>query len=51
MISRAMLAVVLALGAADPAVMKEIEQFRAKHEEDYRRQFVTLAGRRWRSGR
>jgi uncharacterized protein (DUF1684 family) len=39
-----MLAVVLALGAADPAVMKEIEQFRAKHEEDYRRQFVTLAG-------
>ena len=24
--------------------MKEIEQFRAKHEEDYRRQFVTLAG-------
>jgi uncharacterized protein (DUF1684 family) len=39
-----MLAVVLALGAADPAVTKEIEQFRAKHEEDYRRQFVTLAG-------
>jgi uncharacterized protein (DUF1684 family) len=39
-----MLAGVLALGAADPAVMKEIEQFRAKHEEDYRRQFVTLAG-------
>jgi len=39
-----MLAVALALAAADPAVVKEIEQFRAKHEEDYRRQFVTLAG-------
>jgi uncharacterized protein (DUF1684 family) len=44
MISRATLAVVLALAAVDPAVVKEIEQFRAKHEEDYRRQFVTLAG-------
>jgi hypothetical protein len=30
-----MLAVSLALAAADPAVVKEIEQFRAKHEEDY----------------
>src|SRR5262245_19780717 len=28
----------------DPAVVKEIEQFRAKHEEDYRRQYVPLAG-------
>src|SRR3954464_2366502 len=44
MIARATMAVVLALLAADPAVVKEIEQFRAKHEEDYRRQFVTLAG-------
>jgi uncharacterized protein (DUF1684 family) len=44
MISRALLAVVLALAAVDPAVVKEIEQFRAKHEEDYRRQYVTLAG-------
>jgi len=44
MMSRAILAVALALAAADPAVVKEIEQFRAKHEEDYRRQFVTLAG-------
>ena len=44
MISRALLAVLLALAAVDPAVVKEIEQFRAKHEEDYRRQYVTLAG-------
>jgi uncharacterized protein (DUF1684 family) len=28
----------------DAATIKEIEQFRARHEEDYRRQFVTLAG-------
>src|SRR5256885_16121837 len=44
MISRATLAIALALAAVDPAVVKEIEQFRAKHEEDYRRQYVTLAG-------
>lgn len=43
MILRAILSAILAL-ALDPAVVKEIEQFRAKHEEDYRRQFVTLAG-------
>ena len=44
MMTRVILAVVIALGAADAAVVKEIEQFRAKHEEDYRRQYVTLAG-------
>lgn len=43
MMLRALLAAVFAL-ALDPAVVREIEQFRAKHEEDYRRQFVTLAG-------
>jgi uncharacterized protein len=43
MLPRALLAAVLAL-ALDPAAVKEIEQFRAKHEADYRRQFVTLAG-------
>ncbi len=43
MLIRAILAAALAL-ALDPAAVKEIEQFRAKHEEDYRRQFVTLAG-------
>lgn len=42
--SRATLAIAVALAAVDPAVVKEIEQFRTKHEEDYRRQFVTLAG-------
>ena len=44
MIVRTVLAIVLALAAADPAVVKEIEQFRAKHEADYRRDYVTLAG-------
>ncbi len=43
MIARAFLAVTLVV-ALDPAAVKEIEQFRAKHEEDYRRQYVTLAG-------
>ncbi|HMD34117.1 MAG TPA: DUF1684 domain-containing protein [Vicinamibacterales bacterium] len=38
--------IVAALGAAalDAAAVKEINDFRAKHERDYRRQFVTLAG-------
>lgn len=40
---RAIIAAFLAV-ALDASVVKEIEQFRAKHEEDYRRQFVTLAG-------
>jgi hypothetical protein len=44
MISRAILTITLAVTAADPAMVKEIEQFRAKHEEDYRKQYVTLAG-------
>jgi len=45
MISRAALALALVgLASLDAAVVKEIEQFRAKHEEDYRRQFVPLAG-------
>ena len=44
MMSRTLLAFVVAVAAADPAVIKETEQFRAKHEEDYRRQYVTLAG-------
>ncbi len=41
---RATVAVVLALAAADPAHVAETEAFRKKHEEDYRRQFVPLAG-------
>lgn len=44
MIVRTVFAIVLALAAAEPAVVKEIEQFRAKHEADYRRDYVTLAG-------
>src|SRR5262245_51508141 len=52
MMPRAILGLVLALTPAvaavnqapAPAVVNEIEQFRAKHEEDYRRQFVPLAG-------
>ena len=43
MIPRAILAAALAV-SLDPAAIKEIEQFRAKHEEDYRKQYVTLAG-------
>ncbi|HEV3061515.1 MAG TPA: DUF1684 domain-containing protein [Vicinamibacterales bacterium] len=43
MIARGILVVTLAL-SLDPAAIKEIQQFRAKHEEDYRRQFVTLSG-------
>jgi uncharacterized protein (DUF1684 family) len=43
MIARGILVVTLAL-SLDPAAIKEIEQFRAKHEEDYRRQYVTLSG-------
>jgi hypothetical protein len=43
MIPRAILVTALAL-SLDPAAVKEIEQFRAKHEEDYRKQYVTLAG-------
>jgi uncharacterized protein (DUF1684 family) len=44
MIARAILAAVMMLTALDPAVVKEIEDFRAKHETDYRRDYVTLAG-------
>ena len=43
MLTRAIFAIALAF-ALDPVAVKEIEQFRAKHEEDYRRQYVTLAG-------
>jgi uncharacterized protein len=32
------------LGAMDAATRKEIEQWRAKHEADYRREYVPLAG-------
>lgn len=44
MIARTVLTIALALAAADPVVVKEIEQFRTTHETDYRRDFVTLAG-------
>jgi uncharacterized protein (DUF1684 family) len=44
MIARTLLAIALALAAADPAAVQETEQFRAKHEADYRRDYVTLAG-------
>jgi uncharacterized protein len=44
MIARTVLAIAMALAAADPAVVKEIEQFRVKHEADYRRDYATLAG-------
>jgi uncharacterized protein len=46
MMSWTWLLVVMALAGAalDPAIAKEINDFRAKHERDYRRQFVTLAG-------
>jgi uncharacterized protein (DUF1684 family) len=44
MIVRMLFAIVLALAAADPAAVKETEQFRARHEVDYRRDYATLAG-------
>jgi uncharacterized protein len=44
MIVRTLLAFALAFAAADPAAVKETEQFRAKHEVDYRRDYATLAG-------
>src|SRR5262245_15559653 len=43
MMLHAIVPVVLAV-ALDQAAIKEIEEFRKKHEEDYRRQYVTLAG-------
>jgi uncharacterized protein (DUF1684 family) len=44
MISRFILAAALAVSAVDPAVVKEIRDFRTKHETDYKRDYVTLAG-------
>src|SRR3989442_5589953 len=45
MISRMLLAIVLLVGAApDPAYVKNVEEWRAKHESDYRRDWVTVAG-------
>ena len=46
MMSRATLALAftLAMAALDPAVVKEIQDFRARHEVDYRRDYVPLAG-------
>lgn len=44
MIVRTVLAMALALAAADSAIVKETEAFRAMHEADYRRDYVTLAG-------
>ena len=45
MISRILLAIVLLVGAApDPAHVKNVEEWRAKHESDYRRDWVTVAG-------
>lgn len=40
-----MLAAALIVGAApDPAHVKQVEEWRAKHESDYRRDWVTVAG-------
>src|SRR5438034_1481278 len=44
MITRTLLAVTLALAAADPAHVKDVEAWRAKHEADYRREWVTIDG-------
>ncbi len=45
MIARTFVAAVLALAAAaDPAHVKEVEAWRAKHETDYRRDWVSIAG-------
>ena len=45
MSGRIFLALVLLVGAApDPAHVKKVEEWRAKHESDYRRDWVTVAG-------
>lgn len=44
MIARTLLAVALALAAADPAHVKDVEAWRAKHESDYRREWVSIDG-------
>jgi uncharacterized protein len=44
MIVRTVLALTLAAAAIDPAAVAETEKFRAQHEADFRRDFVTLAG-------
>ena len=41
---RAMVLFAFAFAASDPAHVAEREAFRKKHEEDYRRQYVPLAG-------
>jgi len=45
MMSRILLALMLLVGAApDPTHVKNVEEWRAKHEADYRRDWVTVAG-------
>ncbi len=44
MIARTAIALALAGAVVDPAAVRETEQFRTKHEADYRRDYVTLAG-------
>ena len=44
MIARTILAAVLLGAAADPAHVKEVEAWRAKHEADYRRDWVSISG-------
>src|SRR5713101_6658049 len=44
MMLRAMVLFAFAFAASNPAHVAETDAFRKKHEEDYRRQFVPLAG-------
>src|SRR6266481_3936383 len=44
MMLRAMVLFAFAFAASDPAHVAQTEAFRKKHEEDYRRQYVSLAG-------
>ena len=45
MTARAVLALVLAVAASpDAAYLKDVQQYRARHEADYRAEYVTLAG-------
>ena len=44
MMARTLLAVAAALTIADAAHVKEVEAWRAKHEADYRRDWVTVSG-------
>ncbi len=44
MIARSLIALMLGVGAVDTAYIKDVEAWRAKHEADYRRDWVSIDG-------